>query len=164
MAGKGLERLITTISDQLGTIEVGIDNVYYGNPLKKNQGIQLPGNRDKINGILPLVQELAKLDLCNIVSYVLNNTDLSSIAGKDSGLGKKVAKLKKLANDLANKLDTDKIGAEISKALNKASTAVVQQGPVKPLPKLPLTATPIYDVNGTLISRSEEHTSELQSH
>ena len=47
MAGKGLERLITTISDQLGTIEACIDNVYYGDPLKKNRGIKLPGNKDR---------------------------------------------------------------------------------------------------------------------
>lgn len=159
MAGKGLEAIVTNISSKLGDIEVAIDEIYYGNPTKKNTGIKLPGNKSKVNGILPLVQEISKFDLCNIVTLVLSNVDLNTIAGKDTITGKKIQALQDKARKLAKELDggsltsnTVKDGTKLSKineSLKEILTSI-DSDTVAALPQLANTVNYLEDIRGTL--------------
>lgn len=108
MAGKGFEGIITNISKQLATIESGIDDIYYGNKLKTT-GIKIPGTKGKINGILPITQEIAKIDLCNVLYFVLQNADLNKAVGRDSAVGKKLEQLKSKAKKLSIDLDNGQL-------------------------------------------------------
>jgi len=109
---KGIENVVTNISRQLGTLEVAIDQIYYGDPLKKSGGIKLPGTSKNINGVLPLVQEVSKYDLCNIVTTTLQNVKLD---GLSSALSKKLDKVKEQAQKLSNQLDTSQLSAAVIK-------------------------------------------------
>jgi hypothetical protein len=109
---KGIESVVTNISRQLGTLEVAIDQIYYGDPLKTSGGIKLPGATKNINGVLPLAQEIAKYDLCNILSTTLQNIKLDSTG---SALGKKLDKVKEQAQKLSNQIDTSKLSAAVIK-------------------------------------------------
>jgi hypothetical protein len=116
---KGIESVITNISRQLGTLEVAIDQIYYGDPLKKSGGIRLPGATKNINGVLPLAQEIAKYDLCNILSTTLQNIKLDSTG---SALGQKLAKVKEQAQKLSNQIDTSQLSAAVIKNPEKRAT------------------------------------------
>ena len=116
---KGIESVVTNISRQLGTLEVAIDQIYYGDPLKTSGGIKLPGATKNINGVLPLVQEIAKYDLCNIVSTTLQNIKLDSTG---SALGKKLAKVKEQAQKLSSQIDTSQLSAAVIKNPEKRAT------------------------------------------
>jgi galactitol-specific phosphotransferase system IIB component len=109
---KGIENIITNISRQLGTIEVAIDQIYYGDPLKTSGGIRLPGTSKNINGVLPITQEIAKYDLCNILSTTLQNI---KIDGVSSALSKKLDKVKEQAQKLSNQIDVSKLSAAVIK-------------------------------------------------
>jgi len=98
---QGLENLITSISGQLATIEKAVDDVYYGNPLNKSAGIKLPGSNTKINGVLPLVQEISGYDLCNIIATVL-----AQPISPTSPIKKQLDNIKKQSNKLLNQIGT----------------------------------------------------------
>ena len=161
-----MEAVITNIAKQLGKIEGSIDDIYYGNKLR-NTGIKLPGSKSKINGVLPLVQELAKVDLCNIITYLLTNTDLTKIAGKDTAVGKKIAKLKDKAKEVASKIDSGQITALVIKdpkkleAFNSALTGladVIDADVISVVPQLANTKNYIDDISGTITHYSNLNT------
>ena len=113
-AGKGIEGIITNIAKQLATVEKGVDDIYYGNKLR-NTGIKIPGTQNKVNGILPIVQEISKLDLCNILTYILSNVKVQNIAGEDTAVGKKIKNLQSKAKELVADIDNGQISNKFIK-------------------------------------------------
>lgn len=158
MAGKGLEAIVTNIANRLGDIEVAIDEIYYGNPTKKNRGLKLPGMTGKVNGVLPIAQEIAKVDLCNILIYLLSNADLTKIPGKDSKIGKKVEELKEKAKKLNIDIDsgqlTNKVISPSKLSKIKESLDIITLGidneVVAVVPQLANAKNYIDDVRGSI--------------
>lgn len=157
---KGLEGIISSIATQLGIIEKNIDDIYYGSRLK-NTGIKLPGSKAKVNGILPLVQEISKFDLCNILTYITSNINLNNIAGQNTAAGKKLKALQDKARKLAKELDggsltsnTVKDNTKLSK-LNESLREIlsdIDSDTVAALPQLANTQNYLEDIRGTLSS------------
>lgn len=152
--GKGLEGIITSISRQLANIDSKIDDIYYGNKLK-NTGIKFPGSTSKENGILPLTQEISKIDLCNVLTYLLSNTKLPT----DSIISKKLKKLESKTKELGEKIAKTKLGsaniksAEKLKELSLAiaeTTALIDNDVIAGVPQLANAKNFLDDVNGTL--------------
>lgn len=147
---KGLENLVTSISRQLGEIEQKIDDVYYGNPLNTNAGIKLPGSNQKVNGVLPLVQEISSYDLCNIIATVL-----AIPISPTSAIQKKLDKLKGEAKKLSDKLGgitTLQNPAQVSglvASLNTLSDSITPDL-VTIAPQLAGTQNFLNDLTGTL--------------
>jgi hypothetical protein len=160
--GKGLEGIITSISRQLGTIDSKIDDIYYGNPTR-NTGIKLPGSTSKTNGILPIAQEIAKIDLCNVLVYLLSNTKIP----KDSVVGKKLKALEDKTKVLADKLAKTKVGSAAIKntqALKELSLAIadttsqIDSDVIAVVPQLANAKNYLNDVNGTITAYSNLNT------
>lgn len=157
-AGKGIEGIITSISKQLATIEKGIDDIYYGNR-SRNTGIKIPGTQSKINGILPIVQEVTKIDLCNILTYVLSNVNIRNIAGEDTAVGKKIKRLQSKAKELVADIDSGQISnkfikdpvklAKITKTLSEVSNEI-DSDVVAAMPQLANAKNYLNDVVGSI--------------
>lgn len=160
--GKGLEGIVTSISKQLANIDSKIDDIYYGNKTK-NTGIKLPGSRSKVNGILPIAQEISKIDLCNVLTYLLSNAKIP----KDSAIGKKIKSVEEKTKALADKLAKSKVGSaaikstdnlkELSKAIADA-TATMDDDVISAVPQLANARNYLNDVNGTITAYSNLNT------
>ena len=74
----GSEAGIIKLSQDISTIQSKINLIYYGDKTNPNKGIKFPFKKEKINGILPLLNEINKIDFCNLVAYVLNNLQLEN--------------------------------------------------------------------------------------
>ncbi len=161
---KGLEGIITSISAQLGVIEKGIDDIYYGSKTR-NTGIKLPGGKTKINGILPLVQEISKFDLCNILTYITSNTNLNTVTGQNTVAGKKLKALQDKARNLSKVLDggsltsnTVKDNSKLSK-INESLKDIlgdIDSDTVAVLPQLANTRNYLEDIRGTIAGVTTE--------
>ena len=164
VGGKGIEKLLTTIAKGLATIENTVDDAYYGNALKP--GIKIPGSKTKINGIRPLVEEISKVDLCNIVTYVLSNIKLNSLTGTNTVVGKKLEKLqskaKKLVQDidsgaLANKVISKEKLTTIKETINEIN-GLIDNDLVSVMPQLANAKNYVADVAGSLNSYTDLNT------
>lgn len=160
--GKGLEGIITGISKQLANIDSKVDDIYYGNKLK-NTGIKLPGSTSKENGILPLAQEIAKIDLCNILTYLLSNTKLPV----DSVVGKKLKKLESKTKELGDKIARTKVGSAAIKDTQKLkelslaiadTTILIDNDVIAVVPQLANAKNYLDDINGTITGYSNLNT------
>jgi hypothetical protein len=80
----GSEAGIIQLSKDISKIQSKINLLYYGDKTNKNKGIKFPFKKEKINGILPLLNEINKIDFCNIVAYILNNTKLENQPGSSN--------------------------------------------------------------------------------
>ena len=60
--GKGIEKALNYIAKGVSELQVGIENIAYGNPNKPNAGIKFPGNQFKTNGLLPIFREINAID------------------------------------------------------------------------------------------------------
>ena len=80
----GSEAGIIQLSKDISKIQYKINLLYYGDKTNKNKGIKFPFKKEKINGILPLLNEINKIDFCNIVAYILNNTKLENQPGSSN--------------------------------------------------------------------------------
>jgi len=118
-AGKGFEALITTISKGLATLENGMDNIYYGDKLKKS-GVKIPGTTGKQNGILPIAVAVSKIDLCHIISFLLKNTQISDITGQDTAVAKQIKDLQAKARQLASDIQSGQISSRSIKNKQEA--------------------------------------------
>ena len=166
MAGKGLEAIVTNIANRLGDIEVAIDEIYYGNPTRKNRGLKIPGTTGKVNGVLPIAQEIAKIDLCNILIYALSKVDLTKVPGKDSKIGKKVEELREKAKklnididsgQLANKVISPSKLSKIKESLDIITTGIDDEV-VAVIPQLANAKNYIDDVRGSISSYTNLNT------
>lgn len=158
MAGKGLEGVITGISKQLAAIEKGMDDIYYGSKLKK-RGVRIPGTKEKVNGILPIVQEISKIDLCNILVFLLTNTELTTITGSNTVVGKKLEKLKESARKLTADIESGQLGTKLLKDPTKLKelydsidliAGTIDADTIAVVPQLANAKNYIEDVKGTL--------------
>lgn len=98
-SGTGFEKAILAISIGIGKAENGILAVSYGNA-NGTGGIKFPGNKKKTSGIIPILREINKIDLCNILNYMLGSINLTG-----GTLGKKLKKLHDAAKELSDILD-----------------------------------------------------------
>ena len=80
----GSEAGIIQLAKDISKIQSKINILYYGDKTNKNKGIKFPFKKEKINGILPLLNEINKIDFCNIVAYILNNTKLENQSGSSN--------------------------------------------------------------------------------
>lgn len=80
----GSEAGIIQLAKDISKIQSKINLLYYGDKTNKNKGIKFPFKKEKINGILPLLNEINKIDFCNIVAYILNNTKLENQSGSSN--------------------------------------------------------------------------------
>ncbi len=155
---KGLEGIITSISKQLGVLEKNIDDIYYGSKLK-NTGIKLPGSKTKVNGIKPLVEEISKFDLCNVLTYATSNLNLSTVTGANTVVSRKLAALQDKAKELAKVIDSNTLSAnslkdpsQVSK-INEALQSIVgniDSDTVAVMPQLANAKNFLDDIQGTL--------------
>jgi hypothetical protein len=150
-AGKGIEAVVTSISNKIADLNAGIDDIYYGNKLKKAKGggIKIPGTTEKINGLLPIVTEIVNVDFCNILAMAVSKaaaTKLDKVIKDDSLVGRKLNKLKDLSGKAASALDSGKVTEELLKIANK-KLQPKPEGSEK-LPPLPLTSKASYNSNG----------------
>lgn len=99
-AGKGFEAIVTSISIGLGTVENGIRDVSYGKA-NGDGGIKFPGNKKKTSGLIPILREINKIDLCNIINYALKSLSLVG----EGALGKKFAEIRDTAQALLDLID-----------------------------------------------------------
>ena len=160
--GKGIEGIITSISKQIANIDSKVDDIYYGNKTK-NTGIKLPGSTSKENGLLPLVQEIAKIDLCNVLTFLTSNTKIP----KDSIVGKKLKVLDQKTKTLSDKLANTKVGSAAVKntqnlkdlSLAIADTSIlIDNDVIAAVPQLANAKNYLDDVNGTITSYSNLNT------
>lgn len=98
-SGKGFEGMVTTIAKGLGVAENAVRDVAYGKANGEG-GIKFPGNKKKTNGLIPILREINKIDLCNIINYTLGNISLT-----DGVLGEKLTEIRKVAKELLDLLD-----------------------------------------------------------
>lgn len=160
--GKGIEGIITSISKQLANIDTKVDDIYYGNKAK-NTGIKLPGSTSKVNGILPIAQEIAKIDLCNILTFLLSNVKLP----KDSVVGKKLKRLEEKTKALGDKLAKTKVGSaaikntqnlkDISLAIAD-TTNLIDDDVISVVPQLANAKNYLDDIKGTITSYANLNT------
>ena len=97
----GSEAGIIQLSKDISKIQSKINLLYYGDKTNKNKGIKFPFKKEKINGILPLLNEINKIDFCNIVAYILNNTKLEN----QPGVSNTVTLLKSKAKEILPIID-----------------------------------------------------------
>lgn len=157
-AGRGIEGIITGIAKQLAVIEQGIDDVYYGNRLK-NTGVKIPGTQEKVYGILAVVQEVQKIDLCNILNYVASNTNIGNIVNRDTNIGRKVKNLQTKAKQLIVDIDNGQISnkfikdpdklAKVYKTLSELSNEI-DNDVVATIPQLANSKNYLDDVIGSI--------------
>jgi len=141
---KGLENLVTSISGQLATIEKAVDDVYYGNPLNKSAGVKLPGSNSKVNGVLPLVQEISGYDLCNIIATVLAlPISTTSLVQKELDNVKKQST--KLLTQISNGIAANDLARGISELSNSITPDLIAVAP-----QLAGTQNFLDDITGTL--------------
>lgn len=74
----GSEAGIIKLSKDISKIQSKINLIYYGDKTNKNKGIKFPFKKEKINGILPVLNEINKIDFCNLVAYVLNSLQVDN--------------------------------------------------------------------------------------
>lgn len=98
--GKGFEGIVTTISIGVGTVENGIRNVAYGKA-NGDGGIKFPGNKTKTSGLIPILREINKIDLCNIINYALRSLNLAG----EGPIGKKFTQLRETAQSILDVID-----------------------------------------------------------
>ena len=88
---KGAESKIQIINTAIAKIGSKIELIYAGD-LSKDSGIKFPGNKEKINGIMPILFALNEVDFCNLTNYILNKLALED-TDNPSGVEKTVTKL-----------------------------------------------------------------------
>ncbi len=98
--GKGFEAIVTNLSRGVGKVENGIRSVAYGKS-NGDGGIKFPGNKNKTSGLIPILREINKIDLCNIINYVLRSLNLAG----EGPIGKKFTSLRETAQSLLNLID-----------------------------------------------------------
>jgi hypothetical protein len=160
--GKGIEGIVVSITKQLANIDSKVDDIYYGNKTK-NTGIKLPGSTSKVNGILPIAQEIAKIDLCNILTFLLSNTKLP----QDSVVGRKLKRLEEKTKALGDKLAKTKVGSaaikntqnlkDISLAIAD-TTDLIDNDVISVVPQLANAKNYLDDIRGTITSYSNLNT------
>ena len=92
----GSEAGIINLAKDISKIQSKINLIYYGDKTNPNKGIKFPFKKEKIDGILPLLNEINKIDFCNLVSYVLNNLQLDNNKGPLNIVGTVKVKAKEL--------------------------------------------------------------------
>lgn len=97
--GDGFEKVILGVAGALAKTEGAINIVAYGGTPPIG-GIKFPGNKTKTSGLIPILREINKIDLCNILNYALGNISLT-----DGKIGEKIGKLQRVAQDLIDILD-----------------------------------------------------------
>jgi hypothetical protein len=68
--GVGLERVSMLLGDSITKIETSLVKIFEGKPLP-------PGKKHRNaldRGIIPIVKEISEIDLCNVLTYVVNKT------------------------------------------------------------------------------------------
>ena len=156
--GKGLERITGNIARQLGNLQKSVDDIYYGSKTK-NTGIKLPGGKSRVNGVLPIVEEISKYDLCNILTYVTSNTNLQTITGQNTVVGRKFTELQAKAKNLAIEIDSKSLSAtslKDSTRVGKIATSIrdliknIDADTVTVMPQLANAKNYLEDIQGTL--------------
>lgn len=156
--GKGIEGVIASIARQISVLEKNIDDIYYGSKLKST-GIKLPGSKSKVNGVLPIVEEISKFDLCNILTYITSDINLNSIAGANTAVGKKLKQIQDKSRELSNFLDGQSLNSnslkdknQITKAADniKEISTLIDSDVVAVMPQLANTKNYLQDIQGTL--------------
>lgn len=97
--GDGFEKIIMGISNGLAKTEYAVASVAYGSndPLG---GIKFPGNKAKTRGLINILREINKIDLCNVINYALGQIRIT-----DGVIGEKVKKVHDLAKSILDILD-----------------------------------------------------------
>lgn len=96
--GKGLEKIVSIIGDTITKVEISLTNVFEGKPTPKGKKYKNPLDR----GIVPIVREVSAIDLCNILTYVVNKSPelvkkIPTAADKRDGSNDKADSTKKEA-------------------------------------------------------------------
>jgi hypothetical protein len=168
VGGKGIEKALNYIAKGVSELQVGIENIAYGNPNKPDAGIKFPGNQFKTNGLLPIFREINAIDFCNIINYALGNINLIS---KETANGeseansfeKKIIGLKDTAKKILEVLDKDYLDSSIYKdekikllieSTNELAN-LIDSDMVTVFPDLVNVKNSIFDVIGTLTQISQ---------
>lgn len=64
----GIERAVLLVSDSMDKIQEVVEKVFEGRPLSPGKKYKNPLDR----GLVPIVREVSEIDLCNVLSYVVN--------------------------------------------------------------------------------------------
>lgn len=116
--GDGFEKLIVGLANGLAKTENAVMSVVYGSndPLG---GVKFPGNAAKTRGLIPILREINKIDLCNVINYALGNISLFG-----GSIGEKVKKVNELARKLNDLLELDFIDPSKAKQPDKVALLV----------------------------------------
>jgi len=153
-SGTGFEKAILAISIGIGKAENAIMDVSYGKP-DGTGGIKFPGNKKKTSGIIPILREINKIDLCNILNYMLGSINLTG-----GTLGKKLKKLHDAAKELSDILDGSFIQPAQARNPEKIAKLILYLGMLDSLldrdicsifPKIQVFKNNLKDIVGVLI-------------
>ena len=108
--GKEGESKIHAINTAIAKIGSKIELIYAGD-FSKDTGIKFPGNKEKINGIMPILFAINEVDFCNLTNYILNKLALED-TDNPSGVEKTVTKLQDKCKKLLNVIDSILINSD----------------------------------------------------